>query len=304
MVGSRPERYKSVRIGDVQVTRVEELVIPTSVRWLLPDAPADALDNARPWLEPHFINERGHLLQSVHTLVVRTPEHTMLIDTGVGNGKVREGGVPAFHMLDTPFLDNLAAAGAAPDDVNYVLCTHMHTDHVGWNTRLADGRWVPTFPNARYLFVDREWSYWSAEAERSAPTRTLVDDSLQPVVDAGLVDIVGPTHQVSEHVWLEPSHGHTPGHVCVSISSGGVEAVVSGDVMHSPIQCAYPHPRSALDRDEAPAREARRAFLARYADSGVMVFGTHFAAPSVGRIVRDGGAYRFEAIGSWGRFTR
>ncbi len=287
----------AMRIGDVVITRVEELVIPTSVRWLLPDAPPDARENARPWLEPHFINERGHLLQSVHTFVVRTPEHVILVDTGVGNQKVRDqGGVAGFHMLDTPFLEKLAEAGATPESVDYVLITHMHSDHVGWNTRLVDGAWVPTFPHARYIFVAREWAHWSGEAEQSEATRVLVDDSLRPVVDAGLADLVPPDHRVSGSVWLEPSHGHTPGHVCVRISSMGADAVVTGDVMHSPIQCACPEPASALDRDPQPAREARRAFLERYADSGVLVLGTHFSAPSAGYIARDGAAYRYDAV--------
>jgi glyoxylase-like metal-dependent hydrolase (beta-lactamase superfamily II) len=286
-----------IQIGEIEIRCVEELVIPTSVRWMLPGAPPDALERARSWLEPHFINERGHLLQSVHTFVVKTPEHTILVDTCAGNSKVRDtGGVSAFHMLDTPFLERLAEAGAAAEDVDFVVCTHFHSDHVGWNTRLAEGRWVPTFPNARYVFVEREWRHWEAEAARSEGVRTLVEDSIRPVLDAGLADLVEPDHRVSSAVWLEPSHGHTPGHVCVRIASHGADAVVTGDVMHSPIQCAYPDVKPALDQEEAPAREARRAFLERYADSGVLVLGTHFSLPAAGRIVRDGDAFRYEVV--------
>ena len=154
-----------IRVGDVEITRVEELVLPTSVRWMLPDATREAVDAAREWLVPHFMNEDGYLLQSMHTFVLRTPDRLMLVDTGVGNDKQRGGGIPAFHMLETPFLERLSAAGVEPDDVDTVLCTHMHTDHLGWDARLQDGAWTPTFPNARHLFVEREWDHWVREAQ-------------------------------------------------------------------------------------------------------------------------------------------
>ena len=283
-----------LHFGDVEVARVEELTLPTAQWWLLPDAPEDAVERHREWLAP-FVDKRGHLIQNIHTFVVRADRLTILVDTGVGNDKQREGGIPAFHMLDTPYLDRLAAAGAAPEDVDLVLITHMHTDRCGWNTTLVDGAWQPTFPNARTLFVRREWEYWEG-LSRSDEGNALVEDSLRPVYEAGLADLVDADHVVSPSVRLEASHGHTPGHVCVRISSRDSEAVITGDVMHSPLQCAYPDARPRLDSHAEPARLARRAFLRRYADSGVTVLGTHFGGPTAGRIRAEGEAYRFDAV--------
>lgn len=236
-------------------------------------------------------------MQSIHTFVVRTPKHIILVDTGFGNTKVRnQGGIPAFHMLDTLFLDRPAEVRVTPDDVDYAICTRLHTDHVGWNTRLINDEWVPTFTHARYILVESEWGHSLIQAERSEGVRATINDSVRPVIEAGLADLVSPDHQGSDAVPLEPSYSHTPGHVCIRIASQGVNAVISGDVTHSPTQCAHPDVRSMLDAQDVSARKARRAFLEHYADSGVLVLGTHFYAPSAGYIVNDGDAYRFEAI--------
>jgi glyoxylase-like metal-dependent hydrolase (beta-lactamase superfamily II) len=155
------------------------------------------------------------------------------------------------------------------------------------------GRWVPTFPNARYLLSRKEWDHWSKFEE--ADFRDPVEDSVRPVLDAGLVDFVEPTHRVSEEVWLEPTPGHTPGHASVRISSRGEDAVITGDLMHHPIQCSNPNWASAFDSDPDLARKTRREFLERYGDRPVLVFGTHFATPTAGHIVRDGDSWRFDA---------
>ena len=185
------------------------------MRWLLPDAeqPYELLERCREWLEPHFINERGHLLQSVHSFVVEAAGQTIVVDTGVGNDKNREGGLEPWHMRDGPFLDDLEAAGFPPQSVDLVVATHMHGEHVGWNTRLVDGEWVPTFPNARYLWVDHEWEHMTELSEQAGGDSELMKNSLRPVFDAGRVELVLPDHRVSDGVWFEPTHGHTPGHV-------------------------------------------------------------------------------------------
>ncbi len=285
-------------IGEAQIDRTVEMVMPTSVRWLFPELEngRELVEQNRDWLAPHFINERGHLLQSIHSLVVRVDGLVFVIDTCVGNDKRREGGSPEWHLRSGPFLTDLTAT-VDPATVDYVICTHLHVDHVGWNTRLVDGDWQPTFANARYLFVDRELAHWERLASGDAGTATLMDDSVRPVVAAGSVDQVESDHQISPSLRLEPSHGHTPGHVCVRISSGGEEAVVCGDVMHSPLQCAVPDARPVFDAEEAAARAARHTFLERYADSGVVVLGAHFHTPSAGRISRAGAAYRFDGSG-------
>ncbi|MBM3139649.1 MAG: MBL fold metallo-hydrolase [Chloroflexi bacterium] len=274
--------------------------MPTSARWLFPDEaePFAILERARPWLEPHFVNERGHLLQSIHTYVVRTRDLLVVIDTGVGNDKDRSGGnLEGWHMRSGPFLEELRAAGADPEWVDVVVNTHMHGDHVGWNARLVDGRWVPTFPRARYLFVRPEWEHWQREAERTEAVRRLVDDSLQPVVDAGRAEVVPADLRISDELWLEPSHGHSPGHVNVRLSSRGVDAVFVGDALHSPIQCAVPDVRPTFDRPESAtqARATRGAILEQCAGSGMLMLGAHFTPPAAGRVRREGEAFRFEA---------
>ncbi|MPZ99779.1 MAG: MBL fold metallo-hydrolase [Dehalococcoidia bacterium] len=299
----------TAHIGDVTIDRVEELLIPTSPRWLLPDheTPFDLLGAAEPWLRP-FMTEEGRLLQSIHTYVVRTPETLILVDTGIGNDKDRTGGIEGFHMRGGPFLEDLRAAGVDPEAVEVVVMTHMHGDHVGWNTRLVDGQWTPTFPNARYLFVRPEWEHWSAEAANNEATRRLVEDSLRPVLEAGCVDLVDADHRIDAYTRLEASHGHSPGHVTFVVDGRGeggagaqptegapTRAAFLGDIMHSPIQAAAPDTRAALDRDPAPAMAARRAFLERYAETGTLVLGAHWSPPCAGYVRRDGDVYRIEA---------
>jgi glyoxylase-like metal-dependent hydrolase (beta-lactamase superfamily II) len=269
---------------------VVERAGPTRPTWLLPAAVPEAVERHREWLAPHFLDDRGRFLQSIHAFVIQAPGLTALVDTCVGNGKDRGGRAP-FHMLETAFLDDLRAAGVAPEAVDLVLCTHLHVDHVGWNTRLADGRWVPTFPRARYLFGRREWAHWSAE--RDADAARILADSVQPVLEAGLAELVETDHRVSDEIWLEPTPGHTPGHVSVRLSGQDGEAVITGDLMHHPIQVAEPEWGSHFDSDPEEARKTRRAFCERYADGPVAVLGTHFHHPTAGRIVRHGATWRF-----------
>lgn len=284
----------SVPVGRLRVTAVVERAGPTRPTWLLPDATPEALERHREWLAPHFLDERGRFLQSVHAFVVRGPGFTAVVDTCIGNDKDRGGRAP-FHMLDTGFLGDLHAAGVPPESVDLVVCTHLHVDHVGWNTRLDGRRWVPTFPRARHLFGRREWEHWSADGDEA--TARIMADSVAPVLDAGLAQLVDMDHRVSGELWLEPTPGHTPGHVSVRLASDGEEAVITGDLMHHPVQVAEPGWGSHFDTDGALARETRRAFCARYADRPVTVLGTHFHAPTAGRIVRHGAGWRFAVAG-------
>jgi glyoxylase-like metal-dependent hydrolase (beta-lactamase superfamily II) len=284
---------RDIALGRLRVSAVVERAGPTPPTWLLPEATAAAVERHRDWLAPHFLDERGRFLQSIHTFAVRLPGLTLLVDTCVGNDKDRGGRKP-FHMMHTSFLDDLRATGLAPEAVDLVLCTHLHVDHVGWNTRLDGGRWVPTFPRARYLFARREWEHWSAEDGED--TRRIVADSVAPVLDAGLATLVEPDHRISDEVWLEPTPGHTPGHVSVRLRSGDGDAVITGDLMHHPIQVAEPDWATPFDSDAEQARKTRRAFCERYADGPVTVLGTHFHDPTAGRIVRHGAAWRF-AVG-------
>lgn len=282
-------------LGRLRISTIVERAGPTRPTWLLPDAAPEAVERHRGWLAPRFLDEQGRFLQSIHTFVVQAPGLTALVDTGVGNDKDR-GGRPPFHMLRTGFLDDLRTAGFPPESIDLVLCTHLHVDHVGWNTRLVAGRWVPTFPRARHLFARREWEHWSAERDEAA--RRVMADSVAPIVDAGLADLVEMDHRISDEIWLEPTPGHTPGHVSVRLRSGGAEAVITGDLMHHPVQIAEPQWGSHFDSDVEQARKTRRAFCERYADGPVAVLGTHFHQPTAGRIVRHGDTWRLETPGA------
>lgn len=275
------------QIGDVKITRVVEIEATGGSKFILPDATREACQPLR-WMYPHFMDEAGNLKMSVHALVVQTPSRCIVVDTCIGNDKERN--VPAWNMLQTTFLQDLEAAGFDRLKVDTVMCTHLHVDHVGWNTMLVDGAWVPTFPNARYLVAEEEWRYWDTNDEEGYGP--VIDDSVRPIVEAGLMDFVGMTHQVCDEVRLEPTPGHTPGHVSVHITSRGEEALITGDCIHHPCQMSRTDWCSSADFDQAQGEATRNALLERYVDSDVLVIGTHFATPTAGHVkARDEGGY-------------
>ncbi|MBS0331450.1 MAG: MBL fold metallo-hydrolase [Proteobacteria bacterium] len=284
------------RIGDVKVTRILELEATGGTRFILPQATPEAVRGVG-WLAPHFADDAGKLKMSIHALVVETPSLRIVVDTCIGNDKQRD--IPAWSGLQTDFLADLAAAGYPRESIDVVLCTHLHVDHVGWNTMLVDGAWVPTFPNARYLLAKDEFDHWRAEEEDllkrgSDPARSPFHDSVRPVWEAGLVELVETTHQVCPEVTLEPTLGHTPGHVSVRIRSGGQEALITGDFIHHPCQLAHPDWASAADYDETASTATRRRMFGALAGTEVLVIGTHFAAPTAGWVVREGDGWRLE----------
>ncbi len=273
------------RIGAVIVTRVVEMEVTGGTRFILPDATREAVRGYR-WLYPHFMDDAGNLVMSIHALVVDTGERRVVVDTCIGNDKQRA--IPAWSNLQTSFLADLEAAGYPPASIDTVLCTHLHVDHVGWNTMLVDGQWVPTFPGARHLVAETEWRYWR-DVESS---QDVLADSLRPVIGAGLVDFVAENHRLCEEVWLEPTPGHTPGHVSVRIASEGSDALITGDCIHHPCQMTRTDWCSSADYDQVQGRRTRESLLERVADSDVLVIGTHFATPTAGRVRRrEGGGY-------------
>jgi glyoxylase-like metal-dependent hydrolase (beta-lactamase superfamily II) len=274
------------KVGDVRIRVLVELRQQGGELELLPDAtPANLA--AIPWLRPHFVSPDGKLVFNVQMFVLETPTRRIAVDTCIGNDKTI--GLAAWSNLQGRFLEDLEAMGLPPDSFDTVLCTHLHVDHVGWNTRMVGGRWVPTFPRARYLLVEEELRHWrSAEDSFGEVFR----ESIDPVLDAGLGDLVAATHDVGDGVSLEPTPGHTPGHVSVRIRSRGEEAIVTGDMMHHPCQIARPDWSTPFDHDGVRSRATRHAFLEAQADRPVLVLGTHFAEPVGGRIVRDGSTYR------------
>jgi glyoxylase-like metal-dependent hydrolase (beta-lactamase superfamily II) len=275
------------QIGDVRITRVQELEAP-GMRFLLPDAsPEDLAPIA--WLAP-FLDERGHALGSIHSLVIEVDDRRILIDTCIGNDKDR-GRMKLWSMRQGPFLDHLAEAGFPAETIDTVVCTHLHIDHVGWNTRLVGGKWIPTFPNARYLLGRAEWDFWKDEPDEYGP---VIDDSVRPIFEADLVDLVDVDHVVASGIQLESTPGHTPGHVSVHVSSRGEEAVVTGDLVHHPCQFAHPDWDDTADWNAEMALATRLDFMARYAGTPTLIIGTHFAGPTAGHIVRDGEVYRLD----------
>lgn len=280
------------KIGAVTVTRIveSESRIPYSAtRPFLPDAKPELL-KAIPWLFPHFVTPEGHLRMSVHALLVDAPGLRLIVDTCVGNDRARRitGGIP----LQTDFLGKLSKAGWSRESVTAVVCTHLHVDHVGWNTMLDNDKWIPTFPNARYLIGRKEYEYWNTVDEGDQPA--VMTDAIKPVFDAGLAQLVEMDHRLSKEIRLVPSMGHTPGHVSVMIESQGAQALITGDFMHHPCQIAHPEWTQRFDSDPAVATVTRQAMLEYAADQPILVIGTHFVAPTAGRIKREGAAFRFE----------
>lgn len=276
-------------IGDVKISRVIEFQTQWDGTMLLPNATGDAVKKERDWLYPAFSDEAGKLRMSIHSLVIESLGKRIIVDTCIGNDKVRSN--PEWNKMQLPFLQDLYKAGYTRESIDNVICTHLHIDHVGWNTMLQNDKWVATFPNARYLIGGTEWDFFSRQQDEffKAP----VDDSVRPIFAQGRAELVDDKRKITDEVWLESTPGHTPGHFSVRISSKGHDAVITGDLMHHPIQCRYPEWDDNFDVDLPQAKKTRRAFCERYADTGIMVLGTHFATPSAGKIIKRDDSFRF-----------
>jgi glyoxylase-like metal-dependent hydrolase (beta-lactamase superfamily II) len=280
-------------VGETTVTSIPESQTPTSPRFLFEGIDKRnvlARAEAAPWLKPHFVDDNGYLLQKIHCCVIESGEHRIAVDTCVGNDKQRSN--PFWHEQQGPFLDEMIAAGFDPESITHVICTHLHVDHVGWNTRFVDGEWVPTFPNARYLFVQAEYDHWNETDELFGDD--IMSDSVAPIVSAGLVDYVEPDHQISDEVSLQSTPGHTPGHASVVIESDGKRAIITGDMTHHPMQFADPEVSSMFDTDSDMARATRHETFPGWADGKTLVIGTHFGTPTAGIMHRDGDGYRLD----------
>jgi glyoxylase-like metal-dependent hydrolase (beta-lactamase superfamily II) len=286
---------KTLAVGDVRIDRVIESERPMfEPDFLFPEATREAIDAERHWLAPNFVDPAtGKLIMSFHTYVVRTPKHTILVDTCVGNDKHR----PArefWHHLNNPYLEDLARLGVRPEEVDFVMCTHLHVDHVGWNTKLLDGRWVPTFPNARYVFAREEYEFWNAKrAGGEEVNHGSFDDSVLPVVEHGQAVMVESDHALEDAIWLAPAPGHTPGNIVINVESGGASALLCGDTIHHAAQMTYPQWSSRFCEDPDQSRVTRTALIERLADTPTYLLAAHFPTPVAGRIVRHGGAFRF-----------
>jgi glyoxylase-like metal-dependent hydrolase (beta-lactamase superfamily II) len=279
-------------VGEATLFRVEEMVDTSFTgRGFFPAFDPEVLRPHLGWLAPnYYIVERDALVFSMHSWVVKTGRHTVLIDTCIGNDKDR---MPRahWHQLNTPFLDRLRTSGTAPEAVDYVMCTHMHADHVGWNTRLTDGRWVPTFPNARYLFSRVEYEHWVAHPDPNPIRRNAIHDSVLPIVEAGRAEMIEDGHEVDGAFTVELAPGHTPGNVHIRLASRGAEAVFSGDVIHHPIQVHRPDWSTVACLDPIASAASRRRLLETCSARGALLLPAHFPAPHGARVRASGNGF-------------
>jgi glyoxylase-like metal-dependent hydrolase (beta-lactamase superfamily II) len=283
-----------VQIGNINIQRVVEQEAPLfDALQFFPDLTQELLAENRAWMRPTFLDAEDKLVLCIQSYVVQTPDRNILIDTCVGNHKPRP--TRAFwHMLNSDrYEKNLAACGLGVGDIDVVMCTHLHPDHVGWNTRLESGRWVPTFPKARYIFADRELDYWSMRQKEDPEACPWITDSVLPIVAANRVDIVKSAHAFDDVVTLIPTPGHTIDHYSVRVGRPGADAVITGDMIHSPLQARYPELSARPDYDGKQSAQTRRKLFAELCDTSTLVCTVHFPSPSIGHMVRWRDAFDF-----------
>jgi glyoxylase-like metal-dependent hydrolase (beta-lactamase superfamily II) len=287
------EHIRHWRIGDVEIARIVEVNgWEDDITMLLPDATPQYVQQFG-WLQPHFATPDGKMIISFQCFVLRSKGRSVMIDTCIGSDRQRE--FPVFTNMQSTFLEDLAAAGFPHESITDVLCTHLHFDHVGWNTRKVNGKWVPTFPQARYYFGREEWLHWKHLRETNGyHDMEHLNDAIDPVMAAGLVEFVDPDFRLTDEVSLIPTPGHTPGHVSVLIQSQGQSAVITGDLMHNPIQIAVPAVEARFDMDKAKGAHTRCEFVERFNNTATLVIGSHFSDPSAGHIVPDGDAWKLK----------
>jgi glyoxylase-like metal-dependent hydrolase (beta-lactamase superfamily II) len=287
---------REIRIGDVSITSIIERDGP----WRAPEAMFSAYDpeigqRHLAAMDPEMFDPvSGKMVITYQTFVVRTPRHVILVDTCTGEDK----GYPApMDFPKQPWVDGLHTLGLGFGDIDYVFCTHLHIDHCGWNTRLVNGRWVPTFPNAKYVFHKKEYDYWeAATARQQQPPGDVWRMNCLPVVEAGQALLVNDDYALDDTVTLTPTPGHSPCHCCVNIFSGGQRASVTGDMMHHALQCREPEWSTIFDTDPVMAAKSRRGFLDAVADTDTLILPVHFPSPTVGRIEADGERFHYRFV--------
>ncbi|HAK51614.1 MAG TPA: MBL fold metallo-hydrolase [Gammaproteobacteria bacterium] len=287
------------QIGDATITRIEELIGPLfDPARFFPDFDPEVFERHRKWLYPNQVDpSSGNLIASMHSWLIETGHHKILVDTCIGNDKDR---MPYrnWHRMHTPWLQNLANAGASPDEIDFVMCTHLHIDHVGWNTRLVDGNWVPTFPNAKYVFAKTEFEFWQQARERSDTFNEVnnktFDDSVLPIVD--LAEMIEGEHElIADLVHLQPAPGHTPGSTTLQLSSKKEQAIFTGDICHHPIQVYQPDWNSAYCELHDQAIATRHSILEACADHHTLMLPAHFGPTHAGYVTTgiDGFGFAF-----------
>ncbi len=277
------------QLGDISFQRILETEIPVyHPSEFFDEATAEAVEPYRQWLEPKALCPRtGLMVMPVQSYLVRTRHHIILIDTCCGCNKTYAE-PPEWHPRSNEvWLDNLKAAGVHPEEVDYVLCTHLHSDHCGWNTHLVDGRWVATFPNAKYIFTRAEYQAMAEENHQ------IYIDNVQPIMESGQALLVDLDYALDDEIWLEPTPGHSAGHVAVHLKSGRHHAVMCGDLIHTPLQLAEPGWSPTFEYDMAMSTNTRKTFLNTYCESDTLILTAHFPSPSIGHIIPRGNGYDF-----------
>ena len=284
-----------IKVGNTTIHRIVEQEGPFfEMLKFFPALTKEVLDENRSWLQPKYMSAKDELMLCIQAYLVQTPHHNILIDTCVGNDKPRPAR-PFWNMMKSDrFEKGLAAIGIGVNDIDFVMCTHLHVDHVGWNTRLQDGRWVPTFPKARYVFADRELEFWTKRNKDDPAACPWVTDSVLPIVAANRVDLVKSQYAFNDLVDLIPTPGHTIDHYSVHVGKSGADCVITGDMIHSPIQARYPEFGMMSDYDSAQAGRSRHELFGRFCDTSTLMCTAHFPSPSTGRFVRWKDAFDFK----------
>jgi len=285
-----------IKVGNTTIHRIVEQEGPFfDALKFFPSLTKELLEENRAWMQPRFLTPKNELMLCIQSYLVQTPHHNILIDTCVGNDKPRPAR-PFWDMMKSDrYQKSLAATGVGIGDIDFVMCTHLHVDHVGWNTRLENGRWVPTFPKARYVFADRELAYWTQREKDDPAVCPWVTDSVLPIVAANRVDIVKSAYTFNDLVTLIPTPGHTIDHYSVQVGKPGADAVITGDMIHSPIQARYPEIGMMSDYNGKQAGASRRELFGRFCETSTLMCTAHFPSPSVGRFVRWRDAFDFAA---------
>ena len=285
-----------IKVGNTTIHRIVEQEGPFfEMLKFFPALTKEVLEENRAWLQPRFMSPKDELMLCIQSYLVVTPQHKILIDTCVDNDKPRPAR-PFWHMMKSDrFEKSLAATGHGVGDIDFVMCTHLHVDHVGWNTRLENGRWIPTFPKARYVFADRELEFWTKRHKDDPAACPWVTDSVLPIVAANRVDIVKSAFDFNDLVTLIPTPGHTIDHYSVKVGKTGADAIITGDMIHSPLQARYPEYGMMSDYDSPQAGRSRRELFGRFCDTSTLMCTAHFPSPSTGRFVRWRDSFDFVA---------
>jgi len=285
----------TITLKDITIHPVVEQQAPFfNALEFFPTLTKEVLEENQTWLKPTFIDPAsGLLVLCVQGFVIRTPQLNILVDSCVGNHKSRPTR-PFWNMMNSDrFEKNLAAIGLTVNDIDYVMCTHLHVDHVGWNTRLENGRWVPTFPKAKYVMADRELAHWTQKEKDDPASVPWITDSVLPIVEAKRAQIVRSDFALNESVEFVPTPGHSIDHYSVLVGQPGQDALITGDMIHSPLQGKYPELGMRADYDSRQAGQSRRKVFERFCDSPTIMCVTHFPSPSTGRLQRWGDGYKF-----------